>query len=644
MHKAYSALALLALLILALDTGQAAAATRTADRARREAEASALIEHAFTRLRSGTVEARRAALADVERAVQLAPARPDYQLLLARTYMAMGFTRMARERFAKVTALAPEDPEARYGLARMWRRDYLKYLDTTSLVRAVEHLGWATRLDSANVTGWVMLASLRTERGDVAGALRAAEGALRRAPRSPEALAALGAARWRLGDVEGADSAFRAALPRLPKKVRERFDDIAPLATEADTAFYNHLPLEAQYEYARRFWAEHDPDLGTSENEARLEYWARVTQAWSLWFDTKRNEWDERGEVYVRFGPPERQVYNPVGMTLNAPAASTSRFSFPMNVLQWQYPSIGMTVNLQDRVLAEYYLLQRYSDHAPDPVPNPDSLSKRDLVETHGGRGLFPALPPGAKRLLLAGQVSRFAGERRPRLVATLEVAATPAESLVADYVVMDSTERVAARGSRALSPSACAADSFRVADFASDLPPGEYRVGLSVRGARGRGSLRLPVTLPAPDSALALSDLVVTCGTPAPLEASVRLASNPSGRVAGDDALTAYFEIYRLATDPGGQARFEIGWVVRSDERDPRVWLQRALAPRPATPSIEATRRESNAGPLRRQFVSVPVHSLPPGRYRLEVTVRDLLNGAETAGRARFTRPAPAR
>ena len=644
MKTAYSAFAVTALLFLLLAVGQAAAATRTVERVRREAEAAALVENAVARLRAGTVEARRAALGDIERAVQLAPARPDYQLLLARVYMAMGFTRQARDRFAKVTALAPDDAEARYGLARMWRRDYLKYLDTTSLVRAVDHLGWATRLDSSNVAGWVMLASLRTELGDRAGARAAAEGALLRAPRAPEALAALGAARWRLGDVEGADSAFRAALPRLPVKVRERFDDIAPLATEADTALYNHLPPEERFEYARRFWTEHDPDLATSENEARLEYWARVTQAWSLWFDTKRDEWDERGEVYVRFGPPERQVYNPVGTMLSAPVASTSQFMFPMNVLQWQYPSIGMTVNLLDRVLSEYYLLQRYSDRAPDPVPDPDSLARRDLVETHGRRGLFPALPPGAKHLAFAGQVSRFAGERRPRLVATLEVAATPGDSLVADYVVMDSTERVVSRGSRSLSPSACAADSFRVADFASDLPPGDYRVGLSVRGARGRGALRLPVTLPAPDSALALSDLVVTCGTPAPLEASVRLAANPAGRIAGDDPLTAYFEIYRLATAPDGQARFEIGWTVRTDERDTRVWLQRALQPRPARPSIEASRRESNVGPLRRQFVSVPVQSLPPGRYRLEVTVRDLLNGAETSGLVRFTRPAAAR
>lgn len=642
MHRAYPAVAILALCFLPLLAGRAGAGTPPGARERREAEAARLVEKAVLRLRAGTIDARRSALSNLERAVQLAPSRPDYELLLARAYMAGGYQRQARTHFTRVTALAPDDAEARFGLARMWRRDYLTYLDTTSLVRAIGHLEQATRLDTANVAGRVMLASLRTEHRDFPGALAAAEDARAHAPRAPEALAALGTARWRMGDVEGADSAFRAALPRLPEKVRERFDDIAPLVTEADTAYYNHLSAEDRYEYARRFWAEQDPDLGTSENEARLEYWSRVAQAWSLWFDTRRQEWDERGEVYVRFGPPERQVYNPVGMTLDAQAASTSRFRFPLNVLQWQYPSLGMTVNLLDRVLAEYYLLQRYADHPPDPVPDPDSLARRDLVATPGVRGLFPTLPPGAKRIPLAGQVSRFEGAGRPRIVATLEVPAGPADSLVADYVVMDSLEHVVARGARTLSPSACAADRFRVADFASDLPPGGYRVGLSVRGPGGRGALRLPVRLPAADSALALSDLVVTCGTPAPLEASVRLAANPAARVVGEDPLTAYFEIYHLATGADGQARFEVGWTVRSQERDSRVWLQRLLAPRPAPPTIEATRRESNTGPLRRQFVSVPVRSLPPGRYRLEVSVRDLLSGAEAAGGVSFVR-APA-
>ena len=65
--------------------------------------------------------------------------------------------------------------------------------------------------------------------------------------------------------------------------------------------------------FIERFWQENDPDLTTPENEARLEYWARVTQAYFLFFDAKRGGWDERGEVFVRYGPPAEMQYNPVG-------------------------------------------------------------------------------------------------------------------------------------------------------------------------------------------------------------------------------------------------------------------------------------------------------------------------------------------
>jgi hypothetical protein len=80
----------------------------------------------------------------------------------------------------------------------------------------------------------------------------------------------------------------------------------------------------------------------------------------------------------------------------------------------------------------------------------------------------------------------------------------------------------------------------------------------------------------------------------------------------------------------------------VRSTDRDPRVWLQRLFSPRPRIPEI-ATRRESeNMGPLRRQFVSVPVESLPPGKYRLDITVRDLVAGGEVTAGAPFLKPGP--
>ncbi len=616
----------------------ASATTSTSERHSR-LEVQALYARAQARLAEHRVETRRMAIVDLERATMLDPEDAECQLLLARTYYQAGFLKQASRRFERLALLAPDDPEARFGLAQVWRRDYLKYLDRTSLARAVENLTSATRLEPRHTDAWLMLSSLQVEQHDSLGAYRAALGACNAEPGRAEALLALASTRWRLGDVDGADSAFTAALPRLRRSVRERFEDFAPLASERDTAIFNHLGEAAQAEFARRFWAEQDPDPTTPVNEAQLEYRARVAQAYFLFYDAKHREWDERGEVYVRYGPPEAAVYNPLGATLYSSVSQSSQMMYPANVLRWEYPRLGMTVTLQDRILSEYYQLPITFDHDPDPRPDPEALARLDAVQTHEGRGVFSALPPGVKSVPVQATVAAFEGASGPRLFSALETAGTPGDTLWAEAVVVDSAQREVARSGRSLSPSACTPDRFRVADFASELPPGRYLLALSVKGGGRRGITRIPVLLQKADSSVSLSDIVITCGAPMIAGSAVRIDADPQAQVGDGDALTAYFEISHLEAGADGESRFEYVYTVKSAQRDPRIWIQRALQPRPQAPVISMSREESQTGPVRRQFLSVPVQALPAGRYKLQVTVRDLVSGQETTRDTQFTR-----
>jgi len=101
-----------------------------------------------------------------------------------------------------------------------------------------------------------------------------------------------------------------------------------------------------------------------------------------------------------------------------------------------------------------------------------------------------------------AGDVKLFAGVAAP---------GGPADSLAADFVVLDSALVEVARVRRSLSPSACEAATLRVAEFDAQLAPGDYRVGMSVRGGGRRGATREAVHVDWPDSTLAMSDVVVT-------------------------------------------------------------------------------------------------------------------------------------
>ena len=57
-------------------------------------------------------------------------------------------------------------------------------------------------------------------------------------------------------------------------------------------------------------------------------------------------------------------------------------------------------------------------------------------------------------------------------------------------------------------------------------------------------------------------------------------------------------------------------------------------------TTTTWASREEVFRGTVRRQFLSVPMASLGPGRYRLAVAVHDALSGTSESGAVEFERP----
>ena len=633
-------LLLLGMLLLTL----AAPAALAEDRAQRVARAEGLHRVALQRIARNTFDERRHAARDLEQAILLDPGNPTYVLALGRLYLAMGHLRLAREHFEEVARLAPEEAWARLGLGLVWRRDWLKFLDRTSLRRASDHLADAVKLDPRLTEAWLALTPLLVEQDDLRAARAAAVRAGEAEPANYQPVLAQAYTSYRLGEVERADTLFARAMPRLPRNVKERFDDIAPVASAEDTFKLHRLAGWEQPRFIEQFWRKNDPDLSTRENEAQLEYWSRVAHAFFLFYDTRRREWDQRGEVYVRYGPPSELDYNPLGMRLSFQFSTGP--SYPSNILVWNYPELGMRVLLEDRTLNEFYTLPVAYEHDPDPVPDlarVDSLG--DRVTSGGGRGVFPALPPNAKPRPIESLFASFGGASGGRALGALATPGTSGDSLFATFVVLDSVGREVFRQRRDVTSSECE-PNLQVAEFAADLPPGSYLLGLTVRDRQGRrGLARSDLKVRPPRAALELSDVVITCGVPDPgsVRAMSGITPNVGGRVGAAEPLTAYFEIYDLALAANGISRFQYEYTVRSAEKDRRNWFQRVLAPRAGASPISVTREEENAGNLRRQYVSVPLETLPSGRYRLEVRVVDLLTGEEARGAAEFARSAAA-
>ena len=581
---------------------------------------------------------RQRSLEELRRATVEQPSRADAWLASGRAHLEMGQFSAARSALARATSLTPDDAGAWRSLGLAWRLDWLCSAERESLDRAQEAYARACRLAPERPEDWTMLAALLIVRGHPREAIVAGLSGRTADPDAAGPWLALGAALFRAGDVALADSAFARGMRYLPEPIRWRLEDPHVLhatpAAEPDSA-------GTSSEHAMAAWAAVDPDLTTPENEALLDFRARAAIAVFLFSERGEVRWDMRAELFARYGPPSGIDYNPAGSQVGWDTNlefvfPRSRGKYPYNLQVWHYDELGMSVRLWDRSLVHRYELPYSENRDLDPRPDPSMLVNRaDVVMLGGGRGVFRVLPPGTRPLRLAAAVSRFPQAEGTRVLAHVFAPGTPLDSLRGAWALATPGGRILARGTQPLGPAACDPAQERVAEFSALLPPGEYRVDLTVGGARGqRGIRRLVVRVPEAPPGLAMSDIVLTCAPPgvAVGTGGVRIEPDLSRRLSGTRDATVYYELEHLRTGPDGVARFAYTYSVRPlDPEDPEGTRHAVV--------FEATREESTVGAHRRKFVTIPVAKLGPGTYELLMRVRDLTSNQTVARSIQFSR-----
>lgn len=76
----------------------------------------------------------------------------------------------------------------------------------------------------------------------------------------------------------------------------KQFKELKNKAEASDASIYNEL-----YE----FWKRNDPTPLTDYNERLLEHWQRVVYGWEHFKRPNRDEMDDRGDLYIRYGKPD---------------------------------------------------------------------------------------------------------------------------------------------------------------------------------------------------------------------------------------------------------------------------------------------------------------------------------------------------
>lgn len=113
-------------------------------------------------------------------------------------------------------------------------------------------------------------------------------------------------------------SYWDAYLSRTSPLELHHFESPQLLMSDAQKSEYTNLPETAKRGYINRFWQHLDLDVTSTVNERLLEHYKRV------WF-ARQNfaeiayPWDQRGEVFIRYGEPDyRSRSNRVPATMSA--------------------------------------------------------------------------------------------------------------------------------------------------------------------------------------------------------------------------------------------------------------------------------------------------------------------------------------
>lgn len=149
-----------------------------------------------------------------------------------------------------------------------------------------------------------------------------------------------GLALQRLGRTREARAAFDTAVAMMDESESAtlfRTDRILPKGANVltgqrgmDQRAFAALPEGQRAAMSTLFWALNDPVSATPENEAQLEFMARVIQADWQWSDALqgvKGADTDRGDIFIRYGPPDEEITLPGSASVQQQVYNTAPYS-----------------------------------------------------------------------------------------------------------------------------------------------------------------------------------------------------------------------------------------------------------------------------------------------------------------------------
>ncbi len=460
------------------------------------------------------------------------------------------------------------------------------------------------------------------------------------------------------------------------------------ILADSQLAVYSAEDDFGRFLYRKRLWTRYDPTPATDVNEFLEEHLRRLAYALEHFCPADDMDWDERGDVALRFGLPSYRVQI---------AADISRVPGARGLIppseEWGYTDKDMTVSFIDPNLDERYQLgydikyttarcrpkvqtdnRNPSAGPPDPSIRPvpielmHAIAKQKSRQARGLQALDNVsvsygYSPVTDPLPLFYEIVMARGEdgktdmainyQIPRTALTFEPdGERVAAGLAKRLRVMNEEYDVLAWKARALTVLVdpgieVAEDDLLTDEWRFNVKPGVYIVGFAVedtlsgRTAFGRSLITVPKY---PEAGLSMSDIQLATSV-GPGNRFIRMGGavvpNPIHAFRQDEEMVIYFELYGLTEDLPGIGRFTITTEITSGQYRPdEGWISRFLARLVPEKPLSISTRVIGTGPVPDTafWFSLALSTLEQDNYDLRITVKDVRSKREVTKTAAFT------
>ncbi len=434
----------------------------------------------------------------------------------------------------------------------------------------------------------------------------------------------------------------------------------------SDTQMMEYLSLRTGRERAQwleRFWLAVDPTPATKANELRDEHQERVAAARQLFGMADPPGWDDRGEIFIRFGPPSLRMNNLTCLGLKLPQEL------------WCYDPLNMSVTFTDinpRERFTYRCAQKRLVPPGTPIEPPevpDYSADQQLCSKLAAMRPCRIWETASVKARHADQNFRVYNEIYSSLYAIdIEWAPLACFYDIASFQGGDKIDRIdvsfevpaetraaarqgAARGSKVELRVLVRDDNFHevasgegsieiidkaesqtASDFVPGqivlaLKPGRYHLGIEAcdPSSKRRADFKTDVDVPAYKASPCISDIQFAASITEAEENSRFVKGNlcvvphPLHAYRIPAPIVFYFEIYGLDTDEDEKTLYSVEYRIVPLEK--KRWGP-VLLEIPAT--IGAAFETSGYGSTQPQRLEIATDELWKGPFRLDVTVTD--------------------